>query len=46
MVKDETLVSSTAINPIFNELFEALMLLQILRYFMSMLMGIQDIHKK
>ena len=36
MIKDETSVTSTAINPIFNELFEALMLLQILRYFMGM----------
>ena len=43
MVKDETLVTSTAINPIFNELFEALMLLQILRYFMGIPKGI---HKK
>ena len=46
MVKDETSVTSIAINPIFNELFEALMLLQILRYFMGMPKGIQDIHKK
>ena len=43
IVKDETSVTSTAINPIFNELFEALMLLQILRYFMGMPKGI---HKK
>ena len=42
-VKDETSFTSTAINPIFNELFEALMLLQILRYFMGMPKGI---HKK
>ena len=43
MVKDENLVTSTALNPIFNELCEALMLLQILRYFMGMPKGI---HKK
>ena len=46
MVKDETSVTSTAINPIFNELFEALMFLQILRYFMDMLKSIQGIQKK
>ena len=46
MVKDETSVTSTAINPIFNELFEALMLLQILTYLMNMPKHIQGIHQK
>ena len=46
MAKGKTSVTSTAINPIFNELFEALMLLQILRYFMDMPKSIQGIHKK
>ena len=46
MVKDETSVTPNAINPIFSEFFEALMLLQILRYFMGMQKDIQGIYKK
>ena len=44
MVKDETSVKSTGIKPIYNEFFDTLRVLQILRYLMGMTFGIPSMH--
>ena len=43
-VKDESSVKSTATNPIFDQFFETLLIIQILRYFIDTQTGIQTPH--